>query len=91
MPQTPVPLSPTCTVFAFVALLVMFSCPVAGPVPVGANVIVKVNELLGLMLAGSSLWLVAWNDEPLTVICDTRTGADPSFVTVMIVLALWPI
>jgi hypothetical protein len=51
---------------------------------------VNVNVLLGLTLAGSALWLVTLNDCPLTVNCETSTAADPSLVTVMFVLALWP-
>jgi len=87
----PVPLNPTCRELAPLALLEMVSCPVAVPVADGLNWMVNVNVLLGLTLAGSPLWVVTLNDCPLTAIWETSTGADPSLVTVTLVLALWPI
>jgi hypothetical protein len=86
----PVPLKPTCRLFASVALLVIFNCPLADPAADGANLMVNVNVLLGLTLAGSWLWLVTLNDCPVTPIVETSTGAEPSFVTVIFVLALCP-
>jgi hypothetical protein len=85
----PVPLSPTATLLTPAVLLTIVSCPDASPVDVGLNCTVKVNVLLGLTLAGSALWLLTANG-PLTLICEMRTGEDPSLVTVTLVLALCP-
>jgi hypothetical protein len=51
---------------------------------------VKVNVLLGLTLTGSALWLVTLNEDPFTASFEMRTAAEPSFVTVTLVLALCP-
>ena len=86
----PVPLSATTTLLTPDVLLAIANCPEAAPMAAGLNCTVKVKVLLGLTLAGSALWLVTENDCPLTVICEITTGADPSLVTVMFVLALCP-
>jgi hypothetical protein len=73
----PMPLRPTCRLLSPLASLVMVSCPLAAPVADGLKLIVKVNVLLGLTLAGNWLWLVTPNDCPLTLNCEITTGADP--------------
>jgi hypothetical protein len=61
------------------------------PAAAGSNCTVKVNVLLGLTLTGNWLWPVSENDDPLTLALEMVTGAEPWFITVMFVLAIWPI
>jgi hypothetical protein len=73
----PVPLRLTTTLSLLDVLLVIVSRPVAAPVASGLNCTVTLKVLPGLMLTGSALWLLAEKDCPLTLICETTTGAEP--------------
>lgn len=86
----PVPERSTTSELAFVALLVTVNWPEAAPVVAGLNEIVKLYVLPGLMLTGTALCPVTENDCPVTLICEITTGADPSLIAEMLVLAVWP-
>jgi hypothetical protein len=87
---TPMPLKATVAEDAFDALLAMASWPVAGPDPVGSNLIVSVTLALAPTLIGKLLPPLIEKGCPVRFNAEISTAADPEFVRVMFVLTVLP-
>lgn len=87
---TPVPLKPSEVEVAAVESLVTVSWPVAEPVDVGLNCIVRVKLPFALIVAGRPVCPLAEKDCPLTFSWVTFMGAELSFVSVTLSFAVWP-
>jgi len=87
---TPMPLRATVAEVAFDALLAMVSWPVAGPDAVGSNWMVTVTLALAPTVIGTLLPPLIEKGCPVRSNAEISTAADPSFVTVMLVLTVLP-